>query len=729
MNYAISTRNSIQAGKGRFFLVTLVTCTLIAAVISVPTGAASYGSSEVAGQQGALPLTDPVEVLNADGNYFLKVNLRDSRVHMRTALANNDSGGLQSLANIKTRFEGQGYMHWAIVNADLFSGNCPGGVNCGQGLTYIDGNRKDNWSAYGTTWPVRGNIGFDSSRNPQISVGDGQSKRHMTVAGGPRTLMGGGNPTCNGQYDSGTGKTYFPDSGEYFDGDVRSWCTDTRPITMVGHSPDGAYLYIGISQGGKTVTQLTQWLKDRGAHETLRFDSGGSTGMYFDGQFLGGSTSRAIADALAVTVDNGPDPATPTPGPSPCSPGSDQVTLFADTGYGGNCVTLGIGDYSNPGNFGNVGNDNAESIKVGSGVQAVLYMDSDYQGQSETFLGDDDNLGNNPIGANSVSSMKVQGRQCNPGADQIALFANTGYSGSCVVLGVGDYPNPGTLGVVGNDNAESIKVGSNVQGILYEHDSYQGRSETFLSDDDNLNDNNIGGNAVSSAKVQPRPPAATPTSPPQPTATAVACTLQFSDVPPDSTFYRYVRCLACRGVLSGYEDGTFRPNNLVTRGQLSKIVSNAVGYGDDPGPQLYEDVSPGNPFYQWVQRLGNHGVIGGYPCDTAPSEPCIAPANRPYFRPTAGATRGQTAKIVSNAAGFNEPPGAQLFEDVPSGSAFFDWVQRLGSRGYMGGYPCGGAWEPCGGGTLPYFRPGNSATRGQVSKIVANTFFPGCDTP
>ena len=99
---------------------------------------------------------------------------------------------------------------------------------------------------------------------------------------------------------------------------------------------------------------------------------------------------------------------------------------------------------------------------------------------------------------------------CNPSADQIALYANTGYHGSCVTLGVGDYPNPGYLGSLGNDNAESIRVGSNVQAILYEHDNYQGRSETFTGDDSNLGDNYIGANTVSSVKVQRRaqPPAA-----------------------------------------------------------------------------------------------------------------------------------------------------------------------------------------------------------------------------
>jgi hypothetical protein len=29
-------------------------------------------------------------------------------------------------------------------------------------------------------------------------------------------------------------------------------------------------------------------------------------------------------------------------------------------------------------------------------------------------------------------------------------------------------------------------------------------------------------------------------------------------------------------------------------------------------------------------------------------------------------------------------------------------------------------------GNLPYFRPANNATRGQVAKIVSNSFFPEC---
>jgi hypothetical protein len=212
-------------------------------------------------------------------------------------------------------------------------------------------------------------------------------------------------------------------------------------------------------------------------------------------------------------------------------------------------------------------------------------------------------------------------------------------------------------------------------------------------------------------------------------ATPTACPIEFSDAPVGSTFYEFIRCLACRGIINGYPDGTFKPNNLVTRGQLSKIVANAAGFVDPQTAQMFEDVPVGSTFFDFIGRLASRGYIAGYPCSGA-GEPCNPPSNLPYFRPNNNATRGQISKIVSNAAGFSEPVSGQTFEDVPPGSTFYDFIERLASRGVMSGYPCGAAGEPCvPPGNLPYFRPNSNATRGQTSKIVANTFFPNCSPP
>jgi hypothetical protein len=61
----------------------------------------------------------------------------------------------------------------------------------------------------------------------------------------------------------------------------------------------------------------------------------------------------------------------------------------------------------------------------------------------------------------------------------------------------------------------------------------------------------------------------------------------FADVPPGSTFYAYVETAAARGIIGGYPCGNpepcdprrtpyFRPGNPATRGQIAKIVYNAI---------------------------------------------------------------------------------------------------------------------------------------------------------
>ncbi|HEX8221423.1 MAG TPA: SBBP repeat-containing protein [Chloroflexia bacterium] len=228
----------------------------------------------------------------------------------------------------------------------------------------------------------------------------------------------------------------------------------------------------------------------------------------------------------------------------------------------------------------------------------------------------------------------------------------------------------------------------------------------------------------------------TPTSMATATPTGTACSVSFSDEHPgSSTFYSYVQCLACRGIVTGYSDGTFREGDPITRGQIAKIVSNAADFNEDPGDQVYSDVPPGSPFYAYINRLTNRGIVGGYPCPTRPGggDECT-PENPGLFKPNEHATRGQLAKIVSNAAGFSEAVSGQHYADVPAegeGSQFYEWIMRLTGRYVMGGYPCGTADPrsgPCDGQSRPYFRPGNTVTRGQAAKIVANTFFPNCET-
>ena len=49
-------------------------------------------------------------------------------------------------------------------------------------------------------------------------------------------------------------------------------------------------------------------------------------------------------------------------------------------------------------------------------------------------------------------------------------------------------------------------------------------------------------------------------------------TATFRDVPQSNGNYRYVETAYANGILSGYTDGTFRPNALMTRAQVCGVL-------------------------------------------------------------------------------------------------------------------------------------------------------------
>jgi photosystem II stability/assembly factor-like uncharacterized protein len=191
--------------------------------------------------------------------------------------------------------------------------------------------------------------------------------------------------------------------------------------------------------------------------------------------------------------------------------------------------------------------------------------------------------------------------------------------------------------------------------------------------------------AVIAATNTPQPATATP----QPTAGQT-----FSDVFASDYFYTPVNWLVSRNIVSGYPDGTFRPYNFATRGQIAKIVVLAEGWSvDTPAGPHFSDVPTTNSFYPYIETALRHGVLSGYPDST--------------FRPSANVTRGQLAKIIVSARGWTiDTTGGPHFSDVPQDSTFYSYIETALKHQVLTGYA---------GGT---FRPANQATRGQIAKIV-----------
>ena len=182
-----------------------------------------------------------------------------------------------------------------------------------------------------------------------------------------------------------------------------------------------------------------------------------------------------------------------------------------------------------------------------------------------------------------------------------------------------------------------------------------------------------------------------------PIRTPAACSLNFTDVLPTDYFYEPVRYLFCAGAISGYSDGTFRPLDRTTRGQLSKIVTLAEGWTiNTTGGPHFSDVGVDNPFYVYIETAYNYHVISGYADGT--------------FRWGSNVTRGQLSKIIVNAEQWAiNTTGGPHFTDVPTSDPFYGYVETAYNHSIISGYADG------------TFRPGNNATRGQISKIVYGT--------
>jgi len=203
--------------------------------------------------------------------------------------------------------------------------------------------------------------------------------------------------------------------------------------------------------------------------------------------------------------------------------------------------------------------------------------------------------------------------------------------------------------------------------------------------------------------------------------------MNFRDVPVEYWAYGYIEWAYCRGIISGYTCGVgcseFRPEAYTTRSQIAKMVVLAAAFPLvlPPGAPHFADVTASDPFYMFVEVAAGHGILSGYTCGGT-GEPCDG-QNRPYYRPYNSVTRAQLSKIIVTARGYAlVHPATPLFTDVDGTYWAYDYVSTAAAHGVVNGYTCGGTGEPCDGQSRPYFRPGATATRAQLCKMLFQTW-------
>lgn len=165
----------------------------------------------------------------------------------------------------------------------------------------------------------------------------------------------------------------------------------------------------------------------------------------------------------------------------------------------------------------------------------------------------------------------------------------------------------------------------------------------------------------------------------------------------------YVMSLVNKGIVGGYLDGTFRPDQTITRAELLKIALEAfedillqtLGVTISPQENTFYDVSSNDWFYNYVTFAAYHQMVSGY--------------GDGNFKPNKNVTRAEAMKIIALATGFDLPLEVpdSIFSDVPNDAWYKYFVMLFAG----GGRPVSGYSD----GT---FRPNQSITRAEASKII-----------
>ncbi len=108
--------------------------------------------------------------------------------------------------------------------------------------------------------------------------------------------------------------------------------------------------------------------------------------------------------------------------------------------------------------------------------------------------------------------------------------------------------------------------------------------------------------------------------------------LPFKDVEKDSFYYNAVAALVKANIINGYEDNTFRPNDILTREQMAKIIGIAYNLSSE-SLSIFNDVPKTSYAYNYINGLYEVGITKGV-SDT-------------QFDPNGFVTREQMASFIN----------------------------------------------------------------------------------
>ena len=171
--------------------------------------------------------------------------------------------------------------------------------------------------------------------------------------------------------------------------------------------------------------------------------------------------------------------------------------------------------------------------------------------------------------------------------------------------------------------------------------------------------------------------------------------MPFTDV---STHWAYatIKSMYAKGIVNGYDDGTFKPNNTVTRAEFVKMLTGAITLATtDTSSISFTDVADSDWYSECVKLAAANGLVQGHDG---------------MFRPLDKISRQDAAIVIYNAisgAGYTLN-GEKTFDDTSDISDYAKAsVSALAANGVING-------------SDGNFLPLNTLTRAEAVKLIEN---------
>lgn len=171
----------------------------------------------------------------------------------------------------------------------------------------------------------------------------------------------------------------------------------------------------------------------------------------------------------------------------------------------------------------------------------------------------------------------------------------------------------------------------------------------------------------------------------------------FKDVSSNYRFYDEILYLSEEGVISGFKDGSFNPDSVVTRAQAAIMIGRALDLNGDPKNTRFKDVPSTVTGSGYIASAVEKGIITGFSDDT--------------YRPSDPVTRGQMA-IFLNRAFILTHSLTNTYKDVSPNMKAYQSILNVYASGITNGY------------TDDTYRPDLAVTRGQFSAFMARALEP-----